>query len=427
MKKFYILVKKEIRELLTLQMLAPLIIVIVAFNFIGKIANKEAEKKKAPQAIEMIDLDNSLASQNMIGGLEASGFIVNANKEDEREGIIQQAKDKGEKAVVVIPVGFGKGLENFQPQRIDLYTIFTNFSIAGTQDAQRLQAVLAVINESLSNQMLAKIDPQKNPIDLKQPISTNDFVVVGDKQANVSPAAVAGFIASQTTFIPIILFLIIVFASQMIAVSIASEKENKTLETLLSSPVSRRSIVASKLFAAGLVALIIAGVYLAGMRNFMTGMAGGSMSAVLGDGAKGAASQLGLVFSTADYLLLGVILFFGIMAALAIAFILGSFAQDTKSAQGVIAPLMVLILIPYFLTFLLDFSTLSPAVKTLVYAIPFSHLFLAAPNLLINQHQPVFYGIAYLAAFFLIAVFIAAKIFSSERIFTLRISFRKRS
>jgi ABC-2 type transport system permease protein len=425
MKKFFVLVKKEIQELLTPQLLVPLLVVVLAFNFIGKIIGKEVAKKQAPQPVEVIDLDNSMVSRNAIKILTENKFVVNVSFEDNREEIIKQAKEKKEKAIMVIPLGFETGLKNFQPQKIDIYTILTNFSVTGSRETEILKSGINLLNENISNQMLAQIDSQKNPEVLKRPLAANDFVVVGDKQANISPAAVAGFITSQTTFIPIVLFMVIIFASQMIATSIASEKENKTLETLLSSPVSRKSIVASKLFAAGLVALVTAVVYIFGMRNYMTSMMGGAATITLDEGTKNVISQLGLVLGTGDYLLLGLSLFFGILAALAIAFILGSFAEDTKSAQGVIAPLMILILIPYFLTLFLDFSSLSPAIKIFIYAIPFSHPFMAAPNLLLGQEQNVWYGIAYLAFFFLIAVIIAAKIFSTERIFTMKISFKR--
>ncbi len=425
MKKFFVLVKKEIQELLTPQLLIPLLVVVLAFNFMGKIIGKEVAKKQAPQPIEVIDLDNSVVSQNAIKILTENKFVVTVSFEDNREEIIKQAKGKKEKAIIVIPAGFEKGLGNFQPQKIDIYTILTNFSVMGSRETEILKSGIALLNENISNQMLAQINIQKNPEVLKRPLAANDFVVVGQKQANISPAAVAGFITSQTTFIPIVLFMVIIFASQMIATSIASEKENKTLETLLSSPVSRKSIVASKLFAAGLVALLTAVVYIFGMRNYMTGMMGGAATMTLDEGTKSVISQLGLVLGVGDYLILGLSLFFGILAALAIAFILGSFAEDTKSAQGVIAPLMILILIPYFLTLFLDFSSLSPAIKILIYAIPFSHPFLAASNLLLGEVQNVWYGIAYLAFFFLVSVVIAAKIFSTERIFTMKISFKR--
>jgi len=56
------------------------------------------------------------------------------------------------------------------------------------------------------------------------------------------------------------------------------EQENKTLETLLSAPVNRRTIVAAKLVGAGLVALAFALVYMIGFRYYMNGMSGGAIS-----------------------------------------------------------------------------------------------------------------------------------------------------
>ena len=118
--------------------------------------------------------------------------------------------------------------------------------------------------------------------------------------------------------------------------------------------------------------------------------------------------------------------FFGILAALAMAIILGSFAEDSKAAQGVVAPLMVLVLIPYILTMFLDVSSLSSGIRILIWLIPFSHPFMAAPNLLLGQVAQVWYGILYLAFFFVVFVFIAAKIFASDKIFTMKLSFKKK-
>jgi len=428
MKKFFILIKKEVIELLTPQLLVPLLVVVVVFVFIGKVIGSEVSKIKAPQAIEILDFDNSPTSQAVIEIIKKTNFSPNVSLSGSAEEIVASAKSKNEKVALIIPKGFENGINNLQPQKVEVYTIMKNFSIMASVNSQILKAALAAINDGLSNQLMIKANPKINPVAIKQPVLANDFVIVGDKQANVSPAAVAGFITSQTTLIPIILFLVIILASQLIAISIASKKENKTLETLLSSPVSRKFVVASKLVAAGLVALLTAAVYLFGMRYYMAGITGGAIG---GAGTTDAATQeaiakLGLTLTTPDYLLLGLSLFLGILAALSIAIILGSFAEDAKAAQGGVAPLMVLVIIPYIFTMFLDVSSLSTGMKILIWLIPFSHPFMAAPNLLLGQTASVWYGILYLAFFFVIFVFIAAKIFASDKIFTMRISFRKK-
>jgi len=176
------------------------------------------------------------------------------------------------------------------------------------------------------------------------------------------------------------------------------------------------------------VALFTSAVYLFGMNYYIKGLtdsvAPGAMTA--NSATSVAISQLGLTFSTTDYVVLGVSLFFGILAALSVALILGSFAEDAKSAQGVVTPLMVMIMIPYFLVMFLDVSSVSGAMKILIYAIPFSYPFLAAPNLLLHQYQTIAFGIIYLAAFFALFVFLASKIFSSDKILTMRLNFKRK-
>ncbi len=426
MKKFYILVKKEIKELLTLQMIAPLVAVVLVFAFIGKMAGSQAAKSAQNNAaIAVLDLDHTDSSNDLRQALQAAHFDVAAYENMNAEEAAARAKSENKKSLVVIPSGFGQNLNGQKTAALPTYTIMTDFSFAGSRSSQALSAAIAAISENVSRQQILKLFPGADPSGIRQPVLTDDYVIIGGKQAHVSPAAISGYISSQTTFIPIVLFLVIVFASQLITTSIAAEKENKTLETLLSSPVSRRAIVAAKLVGAGLVALLTSAIYLIGMRSYISGITGtaaGGGSAAL----HAAAAQLGLVFGGADYVMLGLSLFFGILTALSIALILGSFAQDTKSAQGMATPLMLLILLPYFIIMFLDLNAVSPALRYLVYAIPFSHPFLAAPNLMLHQYRGIWLGIGYMALLFAVFVAIAARIFASDKILTMHLNFRKK-
>jgi ABC-2 type transport system permease protein len=213
------------------------------------------------------------------------------------------------------------------------------------------------------------------------------------------------------------------FAAQMIATTIASEKENKTLETLLSLPVKRQHIVATKMLAAGIVAAGASLLYLFGMHNYISGFTGGTTAV---NGVDAAAASLGLTLHPAQYALLGLSLFLAILIALAIALILGAFAEDVRGAQGLVAPMTVLILIPYLLTFFLNLQSLSPVARTAIYAIPFSHPFLAAPSLMLGNYHQVWYGIIYQLLWFLALLWVATRIFTTDRIVTLKLSFGKK-
>jgi len=426
MRKFLVLVKKETKELLTPQVLMPLIIMVLLFVFIGKVIGTEAKKAEAKQNISVIDFDSTAISNSVIEILSKSGFKVSLYEKGDVDSVIDETKEKDGTIVMVIPKGFESGLGVSESQDIETYAILKNFSFLGSRDIEAAKVALAAINDFVSNQLILAKAPGVDPQELKVPIKVKEHVIVGDKMAETSPEQVMGFVTSQTTFIPIALFLVIIIAAQMIATAIATEKENKTLETLLSTPVSRNVLVTAKMVAAGLIALLAAIFYMFGFRYYMNEITGGAM----GDSASALVSEvmkdLGLVLTPAGYTILGLSLFFGILCALAIAVIIGAFAEDVKSIQVLITPLMIMIMVPYFLTMFLDIGSLSPLVRYVVFAIPFTHPFLAAPNLFLGNYAAVFYGILYEVVFFSIFVYIAGRIFSSDRILTMKFKLKTR-
>jgi len=425
MKKFLVLLKKEIMELLTPQVIAPLLITVALFGILGNVVGREQKKADQPKTITVVDYDQTPLSDTLIDVFSKNNLKVESNTEKtELDKIISNAQVREDTAVVIIPSGFEQSVLSLSPKQIEVYNLVHNFSLMGIKDFASIAAGIGAVNNAVSNQLIAAGNVG-DPTILKMPVQANNYVVVGDKKANTSPEQVMGFIQSQTAFIPIILFIVIVFASQMIATTIAQEKENKTLETLLTTPVNRKYIVISKMAGAGIIALASSIIYMFGMKNYLNDVSGGAMSQA-GVGISEAVKELGLVFSPESYIYLGISLFFCILGALAISLILGAFAEDVKSVAGLTSPLMVLVAIPYFVTMFLDINTVSPVLRYIIYAIPFSHPFLAAPNLFLGNYTSVIYGIIYQAVFFIIFVLIAAKIFSTDKIVTMKLNFSKK-
>lgn len=425
MRKFRALLVKELRELLTPQILVPFAVVIAVFSLIGNVVGSETEKSLGAPSIALVDLDRSEASAGVGEALEGAGFRVRALPPSAVKDVAA-AMPAGVSSAVVVPKGFGAGVAAGKPQRVGTYAVMRGFSFASIRDPLELKAVLAAVNDSAAAALLERRAPGVDPAALREPVGVTEHVVVGGKTAEASAESVVAFITAQTTFIPIVLFMVIVFAAQMIATTIATEKENKTLETLLSVPVSRTSMVVAKMVAAALVALVSAAVYIIGVRNYMAGVTG--MDAISTGGVSPQVlEQLGLALGAGDYVLLGLSLFAGILAALGIAVILGAFAENVKAVQSLLAPLMVLVMVPYLLTMFVDIRTASPVLRWMIYAIPFSHPFMAAPNLFLHEGWRVAAGAAYEAAWFLGFAVLAGRIFSSDKVLTMKLRFgRKR-
>jgi len=188
-----------------------------------------------------------------------------------------------------------------------------------------------------------------------------------------------------------------------------SEKENKTLETLLTMPVSRSSIVFGKLLGAAVVGLIMAVIYMLGMSFYFTSLTG-SISIDL--------AQYGLTLGPLDYLLVGASLFAALVFALALCMILGIFTKNYKAAQTMTMPVTFLAMIPMFVTMFTDFDTLPLVGKILVFAIPFSHPMIAMRSLMFDDYILVIAGIAYSTIMALLAMFIAVTLFKKDILLT---------
>jgi ABC-2 type transport system permease protein len=323
------------------------------FYFIGDITKKEVAKAAGTQTVAVLDFDDSEASRGILKSMEAVRFAIQSMAGKTKEQAIQAAKDGDAKVLLVIPKGFGQSLTDLQVREIETYSFMRNFSMVGSQTSTILKGVLTAMNNVISNGFLKAKIPEADPEAIKNPIKSRDFVIVKNKMAEGSASTIARLLSSQTIFIPVILMMIIIYSSQMVITTVAMEKQNKTLETLLTVPIRRTSIITAKMLAAGLVGLLSAVIYMVGFRSFTGGMTSGLEAS---SGMTAAMRQLGLSFNTTGYIFLGFSLFFAILCALAISMILGVLAEDFRSAQSLIMPVVLIVMIPYFISLFADLN-----------------------------------------------------------------------
>ncbi len=227
---------------------------------------------------------------------------------------------------------------------------------------------------------------------------------------------------SQSIALPITIMIMLTYAMQIAATSVAMEKEEKTLETLLTTPVDRFAIlmgkVSSTIIVAGAasIAVLVGYNYMIGsISNGIAGNVGGSVDLV----------ALGLVPSVGGYVLLGVSLFFTLLSALALAVIMSAFSENVRGAQALVGYIYPLIFIPSLALIYLDVNSLPLAVKAIFYAIPYSHPIIAAKAVITGDYGIVVFGIVYVAIFTVVIMYIASRLFATEKILTAKLRFGK--
>jgi ABC-2 type transport system permease protein len=426
MKRFTNLLRKEIKELVTKQLIVSLAFTIAIFNFIGQVSKKEVQKAIGIQTISALDLDGSAGSQALLKGLEMARFKILDQSGKTKEQALETAKTGESKLLLVIPKGFGDSLTELKPSEIETYQFMRTFSMIGARGQVVVGGVISALNNVLSNNFLKDKLPGFDPQALKSPIKSKDYVVVRDHVAEGSAMQVAGMMSQQSMLIPVVLMMIVIYSSQMVISAVAMEKQNKTLETLLTVPIKRTSIITAKMLAAGLVGLISAGVYMFAFKGFIGGIGEEAAKAGVQAGGPALMKQLGLTFSTSGYIVLGAALFLAILVALALAMILGVLAEDFRSAQTMIMPLMFMVMIPYFVSLFADINTLALPIKIFVLAIPFSHPFLVPQNLYLGNWGMIAGGLAYMFVIFVVLTVFAARVFSTDKILTMKLRLGKK-
>ncbi len=415
--KFSILLRKELKEMLSPTTIITMVLMIFVLIFAGKAMSKAVDDvKEDAKTITICDQDNTEFTQAMINIIDGDENTEVKRVELKSDDFTAELKDSDYKNVVVIPKGFTDQVMEHKTatvkfaQRMTSIATFSNIN-------QGSKAALEVLQRGIKATIYAQSElDEATRKQLDDPIKLEEYTVVSDKQDQIASSTVSSIMSSQSMFIPIVMFLLIMYTSQMIMNAISTEKLDKTLETLLSSPVSRLSVISAKMISAAIVAALQAAAYMFGMNKMMDGIYG---EVATDKNIEETLKSLGLSMSVGDYILVGLQMFMTILIVLSVSIILGALAKDAKSAQTLQMPIMMLAMVPYFVTMFIDIKTASPVIKYVTMLIPFTHSFIANQNVMFGDFTTYFIGLAYQFVLLCLCMFLALRLFMSDRIFTL--------
>ncbi|MEO0239704.1 MAG: ABC transporter permease [candidate division WOR-3 bacterium] len=419
MRKFTALLIKELRELINKQLIASFVIIILMFQIIGKIGESESKKLEERKEIGLVMLDEGKYSKTIETTLR-SIFNVYYVEGSTPEEWMKNAYESDIRNVVVVPQAFSREIEAGKRAKIEVYAVTKSLGIRERIQKTILTSIINSLNASISRELLLEKTKGEDPEFLTKPVSTEEYVYLKGKILKASSDAIFAYMIQQSIFIPIILFLLLVFTSQMIATAMGQEKENKTLETLLTTPVSRASIIFAKMISAVILSCIFAGAYMYGFKGYMFAGTGGALSELIK-----IAKNYDLALPVQGIILFGICIFLSLLTGLLMTTIISLFVEDTRSAQLAITPVMILLLVPYFLSFTVDIMELSPVAKTVIYLIPFTHPFYFYKFYMLGYMKDVFFGIGYLVLLNILLTLLIIKLFSTDLLLTARINLRR--
>ncbi len=423
MGKLTTILVKEMKDLLRDPkiVVGMIVVPLLMFPAMGLMFRTGIESAESEIQVAIIDLDNQEFSREFVTALENSPGVkiadLQSNSVDEA---IKEAEAADIKVLMVIPDGFTDDLQHTKGAEVSVYALVKGLGISEVISTSRVDVIIEGINRYMSVTTIERELPEVDPDKVLDPITTRGYTVVGGQTVDVPPAVIAGLISSQSFIVPVVLMVMILFVAQMAATSMATEKENKTLETLLTLPVSRFSILAGKMGGTAVVSLIAAVAYIIGFSYYMSAFQFGQAELPI------SLEEIGLSITPLGFMLLGVSIFMAVLAALSLSMILAVFTQDVRSAQSLVSFTIMPLVFPALILVFADINSLPTAFRYVLLALPFSHPTIAANAVVLKDYGVVIGGIAYLAVFTLVVLFIAARMFSTERVITAKITFGRK-
>jgi len=408
---------KELKELvrdpkiLLGMIIVPLVMFPVLCGVISY-ATQSAQERATKATIIVVDNDGGYWARNFTASLqEANVRIFNeSNIMLDNENVTRLLSKYNATQILEIPRGFNDTINAYiSGQKVSVTLRFYGVLLG--------PSAFESISSSVIDALVSKFNREVAPDVLTVEKSA---IIKGEVKHGVDPSVLSGLLMSQSIALPITIMILLTYSVQIAATSVAVEKEEKTLEMLLTLPMDRLSILLGKLSGSIIIAAVGAVAYMAGYSYLLGSAMSGIPASINLDLA-----ALGLTPSFYGYLLLGISLFVTMLSALALAVIMSAFAEDVRSAQSFVGYIYPLIFLPSFALIYLDINTLPLALKIVFYAIPFSHPIIASRAIIMGDYWTAISGIVYVSIVTMIVMYAASRLFATEKILTAKIRFKR--
>ena len=418
LKGFTAILTKELKELtrdpkiLVGMIVLPLVIFPVLGLVLGY-AVESAQEQAQRATLLVVNNDGGNWSQSFIDYLNSTLNVAIVSNVTPQQVVTQNLlTEHNSTQFVEIPSNFSQNMTQHTTGNlsvtatVNVYGIFQGGGIFSNIGSAGFSGIVNGFNRAIAPDLV---------------FTLQSTIIKGEIQEGIDPATLSSLTLSQSIALPATLMIMLTYAMQIAATSVAMEKEEKTLETLLTVPVDRFAILMGKLSSTIIVAGVAAVTVLVGY-NYMLG----SLTVGISTVPTVDLVALGLIPSALGYALLGVSLFITLLSALALAVIVSAFSEDVRGAQALVGYLYPVIFIPALALIYLDINTLPIALKVVLYAIPFSQPIIASKAIIFGDYSTVVFGIIYVAVFTVVIMYIASRLFATEKILTTKLKFRLR-
>jgi len=402
--------RRTLMAMVVMPMLLMPVMTIGMFKFMDYQMEKQAEKVvkvsiieegEAPALVEMIENQEKIEIVEFVSSESPVGDFDGTGNSEIKEAIANGDLDLG----IIIPENFQENIDEQEIAEITIVQKSTNM------DSESALARMAFLVANFNDQLLQKrfADQEINPKVLSK------VIIVPEDMATEKETG--GFILGL--MIPLFIVMWSIMGGQYTAIDVsAGEKERKTLEALLLTPIKRIEIVLGKFLAVSTVSLTSVIISIGSFYVALIYSGGFGPMAQNGQGlsAEKMAESVVVNFSIEPLavLLLIIVSLFLVLMFSAIVLSVAIFAKSFKEAQSYISPSYLVVILPVILVN--SMPGFEPAIW--FFALPAVNATLLFKEVLMGVYDSghILLTLSSLIVYSVIAIFIATKIYSKESV-----------
>jgi ABC-2 type transport system permease protein len=417
------IVIKEIKELIRDPkiLIGVILLPVIIFPIMGsaiRISQESVQRTLASASFAVYTNDEGIVTEALIEYLYKNNTVVPIDASN-LEYALRLFQKTDSNSMIYIPEGYNENITLGQKGFVKIYANLRKLNMAETQSTDILSNLINIYNYYFSivkiRNLIESADVNAAPEAIRSPIGIEYASILKGNVLEMPPSAIFSLVMSQCIMLPIMVMMMVMFAIQMAATSIALEKEQKTLETLMTLPVSRMTILTGKLSGSIIIAIAGSIAYLIGFGSYMS-----SAFSFIPEATSMNLNDVNIGLSPLGLLLVGVVIFVTLISALSMALSVAVFADNVRSAQSFTSALITPILIPAVIFMFSDLEMLPTTVQWILLIIPYTHSIIATKAAFLGDYFLVIRSIFFIGIWTIIMLYTSAKVFSTERIITAR-------
>jgi ABC-2 type transport system permease protein len=416
-----IFVKKEIKDLLRdpkilfSVIILPALIYIILGQAVSFAITKVAEESGNVSLI-VIDNDSGEWSKYFISYLESIGLpklkvLSSMNPQD----IISSMEWQNDyDCLIVIPAGFSHNITSGVQAKVEVVAFVKSLGITSLTKLEITNRLISNFANNIVVAYLKSAYPDRDIASILNPIVQQREVIVKNQKYS---EAFAYNLMNQSFLLVLGPILVLSIVTSIAATSMGVEKEEKTLEVLLSLPLKRSDVILGKAIATAVISILGAISLSIGLFSYI----GSIISAAEGEAQlAGTFRMLIDLLGKASLIKLSVGLILCLLLGSILGLIVASFASNVREAQALANIVWMPVLIVFVMLLFLELDAFSEATRVLLSVLPFSAPIIVLKTAVSSSTYLSNISIVANLIYFVIAIWLSIKWFDSERILTAR-------